>query len=177
MDNRPDFLVPVFPDCADGGRQDFIESFSRRLSPEHKWEIRDLGSPNPSTALQTSLACSKEAYAFFPQSASTPVFMFGVEEAGSITGAAMVWMLATPEITRHKTATLRSARWGVKRAFTITDAFCLEQYIPQWYHTGLRFVRRLGFFAELFPAPVQTPLVRVTITRAAFEKKEREWAR
>lgn len=161
MDSRPDYLIPAEADLAD--------SFSHRLSPEHKREIRDLGSMNPADAVRASLACSKESYAFVPHVAAFPVFMFGVEPAGVITRTARVWMLATPEIKHHGVAVLRSARWGVERAFAVTGAYSLEQYIPHWYRVGLRFVQCLGFSIEPFFTSLQTPLIRVTLTKSLFK--------
>lgn len=161
MDNRPECLIP-----ADASS---IDVFSRILSPEHKQEIGDLGMPYPAEAVRLSLRCSKESYAYMPDKGKPPVFIFGVENKGYITRTAMVWMLAAPEIIHHKVAALRSARWGVGRAFAITGAIQLEQYIPEWYQTGLRFVQRLGFIPEKIPGPSRTPLVRVTLAKYDFE--------
>lgn len=143
MGSRPDFLVSA--DC------EMAKCLARRLSPEHRREIRELGGLDPLEAVVTSLAGSMESYACIPRGAEKPVFIFGVEPAGVITCGAMVWMLAAPDIVRYKAVVLRAARWGMGRAFEITGAEFLEQYIPGWYETGLRFVGRLGFSSVSYP--------------------------
>lgn len=125
-----------------------IGPLAERLSAEHAREIDEVSGLPVRAALELSLAASVEAYAFVSPDTHQAVFMMGVEAVSPITSGAMVWMLGTAEIARRPAAVLRSARWGVDRAFAVTGALRLEQYIPAWYRTGLRFVQRLGFGLE-----------------------------
>lgn len=115
------------------------------LSRDHRREIRDTSGLPPEAALLASLAVSALAYGFAPR--GKVLFMMGVEPAGLLTSGAMLWMLATEQAPGHAAGMLRAARWGVAKAFAITGAERLEQYIPEWYAAGLRFVQRLGFVA------------------------------
>lgn len=121
------------------------------LSRDHRREIRDTSGMPPEAAVLASLAASVEAYGFAPR--EKVLFMMGVEPAGLLTSGAMLWMLAAEREPGHAAGMLRAARWGVARAFAVTGAGRLEQYIPEWYTAGLRFVKRLGFVA----APVTLP--------------------
>lgn len=163
MDNLPRGVMPATPELA--------SAMAPRLSPEHRREILATAGMHPGDALALSLAASLEAYAFVPRAEEGAVFMMGVEEASRITGTAMVWMLGTLEMQRYPARVLRAARWGVKRAFAVTGAAGLEQYIPRWYGTGLRFVQRLGF--ALTPLRVRGydggDLWRVVVHAAALE--------
>lgn len=118
-----------------------------RLSGDHRREIRDTAGLDPRAAVAVSLAASVEAYALIPPGEARAAFMMGVEAKSPITGGALVWMLASDDIRLHVVAALRAARWGIRRAFRATGAARLEQYIPAWYRTGLRFARRVGFVA------------------------------
>lgn len=161
MDNRPDGVRPATPELA--------RRLARRLAPEHVREVGDVSRLPAGTALELSLAVSREAYAVLSPGGEV-LFLMGVEEAGNLTAAALVWMLASTEARRHPARMLRAARWGLERAFEVTGAEALEQYIPGWYAAGLRFVRRLGFRAR----PVGGaggPLWRVTLARRDFSKK------
>lgn len=122
------------------------------LSPEHAKEIRETSGMQPKAAVLLSLAYSVEAYAFAPNGRT--VFLMGVEAASPITGSAMPWMLGTMETAKNPAGVLRTAKWGLERAFRVTGATRLEQYIPEWYRTGLRFASRIGF--DLRPAGVAT---------------------
>ena len=136
MDNRPDGVVPATPEVA--------TVLAGRIAPEHSREVREISGMEPGEALRLSLSGSLEAYAVFSP-AGVLLFMMGVEPASPLTGGAMLWMLGGRKLRNHPAATLRAARWGVDRAFRITGAQYLEQYIPDWYETGLRFAVRLGF--------------------------------
>lgn len=171
MDSPPDVsrpprgVVPATPELA--GR------LAASLSPDHVREVRDAAGLPPYAAVSLSLAASIEAYAYVPD--GDVVLMMGVEEAGVLTGAAMVWMLATERVAVRPSGVLRAARWGVARAFAVTGADALEQYIPAWYRAGLRFALRLGF--ELSPEPRRgpggTPLWRAAIRTGQVRGKER----
>lgn len=140
------------------------------LAPDHVREIADTGKLDATASLLISMNVSLEAHTYAPD--GEPVFMMGVERAAALTGSALVWMLGTEAIRRHPAGTLRAARWGVGRAFAVTGAERVEQYIPDWYETGLRFVARLGFRVEA--AGLKThggdPLSRVVL-----ERKEWSW--
>ncbi len=133
---KPEGVVPLTPALA--------EDFASRLSPEHAREIRELSGLAPEAALRLSLAASLLAYAVRDRAGET-LFLIGVEPAGCVTGAAQVWMVAARGMEAHARTILRCARWGLAAAFLATGAARLEQYIPVWYETGLRFAFRLGF--------------------------------
>lgn len=175
MDNRPDRLVPATDRHA--------RCLARRLSPDHLREIAETSGLPPGDAVRNSVRASLESYAFLRRDGG-PVFLFGVEAAGAVTGTAMLWMLACPDISRHAAGALRACRWGVGRAFAITGAECLEQYIPEWYRAGLAFVGRLGF--QIVPVPFRgrhgSALLRVTLERsdwnfAVSKKRSEKWDR
>lgn len=136
MDSRHKRLVPATAALA--------ERLARTLSPDHRREIAATCGGDAGDALRHSLACSLEAYALLDERGE-PVFLMGVEEASPFTRGAMVWMLARADIARHAPAALRSVRWGLVRAFAVSGADWLEQFIPAWYRTGLWFAERLGF--------------------------------
>lgn len=163
MDSPPKGLVPATPALA--------AALACRLSAEHRREIAQTAGLPPGEALLFSLAASREAYAFVPDG-HAPVFMMGVEETGALTGSAMLWMLASGAIRRYAAGTVRTARWGVGRALRTGRADCLEQYIPEWYDTGLRFALRLGF--RIAP---ETHRGRggVALLRVVLERKDTEW--
>jgi hypothetical protein len=146
--------------------RDHAVRLAATLSADHRREIADTGWLCPTASVLLALYTSLEAFAFCPDG-EAPVFMLGVEKTGALTDAAMVWMIGTEEVRRHAKQTLRVARWGVRRAFAATGAARLEQYIPAWYRTGLRFVARLGFHQE--PTGMHAiggdALLRVTIER------------
>lgn len=120
------------------------DELAAALAPEHVREIRELAGLDPRTALRLSLNVSLLACAAL-DCAGKPVFAIGVEPAGALTGTAQVWMVGTPAIPAHARTVLRAARRGLEAAFRATGAVRLEQYIPVWYATGLRFAKRLGF--------------------------------
>lgn len=136
MDNLPKGVVPATIDMAAG--------LAKRLSAEHQREIGATTGLAPLAALELSLSVSVEAYALLAEGDAV-VFMMGVEEKSRLTGGALVWMLGSDAVRARPAATLRAARWGLARAFRITDAVRLEQFIPEWYLAGLRFARRVGF--------------------------------
>lgn len=138
-DDAPEGIVPLSPALAD--------ELSAHLAPEHAREIREFSGLDPRAALRLSIAVSLLAFAA-TDSAGRAIFAFGVERPGAITNAAQVWMIGSPDIPAHARKTLRCARWGLAEAFRITGAARLEQYIPAWYGTGLRFAERLGFRLE-----------------------------
>lgn len=162
MGSLPKGVVPA-------GR-DLAVAMAAKLSRDHAREIRDTGKLDPATAVLLSLDVSLEAYAFVV--AGAPVFMMGVERAAALTRSAMVWMLGTEDIRRHAAGTLRAARWGVNRAFAASGADRIEQFIPAWYATGLRFVSRLGFRLE--PSGAKT-FGGDALTRVVLERKEWSW--
>lgn len=140
MDSLPKWTVPATRPMA--------LRMAAALSPEHVREILQINRIHPPLALALSFDYSAERYAVRPPGHSAPIFLMGVEPRGFLTGNAMVWMLGTPAVRRFPAATLRAARWGIRRAFASTCADCLEQFIPAWYGTGVRFCERLGFSAE-----------------------------
>ena len=137
MDNRPDFVIPATPDHA--------EALAARLAGDHAREVREVARLDPREGLRLSLAASLEAYAALGAPEASPLFMMGVCRPGLLTGTAMLWMLGAEGAGRHPVRILRAARWGIGRAFRITGADSLEQFIPGWYRTGLRFAAGLGF--------------------------------
>ena len=136
MDSLPDGVVPLTAALAD--------EVAARLSPDHAREIRELSGMAPAPAVRLSLAASSLAYAV-KDSAGNALFLVGVEPPGLLTGTAQVWMVGTDAVAKHARKVLHCARWGLRTAFLATGAERFEQYIPAWYETGLRFVRRLGF--------------------------------
>ncbi|MCD8351441.1 MAG: hypothetical protein LUC93_12610 [Planctomycetaceae bacterium] len=137
MDNPPDRLIPATPEHA--------RILAAALSDDHRRELTATGGMSPRVALEVSLASSVEAYTYVDPDGE-PLFMMGVEAASPLTGAALVWMLATGAAGGHPRGILRAARWGLERAFAVTGAASVEQYIPVWYRTGLQFVHRLSFY-------------------------------
>ncbi len=137
MDNPPDCLVSATAVHA--------RALASTLSDDHRRELAATGGLSPRAALDMSMANSVEAYAYVDRSGQ-PIFMMGVEAASPLTGAALVWMLASGAAGKHPRGIFRAARWGLARAFAVTGASWLEQYIPVWYRTGLQFVHRLGFY-------------------------------
>ncbi len=164
MDNRPRHVVPATAEMAV-----FI---SENLQAEHRREILAGGVYGPAEALAASQAASLEAYAYVPD--GRPLFIMGVEPASPITGGAVVWMLSGNGMERRPGGVLRTAKWGVARAFRVTGAAYLEQRIPVWYTTGLRFVERLGFALSPAADSVQADagMVRVVINRSGKESKD-----
>lgn len=174
MDNRyessdaawpcpPAGVVPADPGMAD--------NLARHLSPEHARELHGVSGLDPATAIRLSLESSAEAYAFIPAgSGGDPLFMMGVEPSSALAGSAMVWMLGSARAARRPAGVLRAARWGISRAFPASGAERLEQYIPAWYRTGLRFIARLGF--ELRPTILHdrcgSPLWHAVLSRHAL---------
>lgn len=174
MDNRPRNLAPATR--ADAAR------LAASLSANHIREVLDTTGLSPGAALELSLSASLEAWSYRPEGARAPVFMMGVEAAGRLTGSAMPWMLAGDGVGVRPRAVLRAARWGVGRAFAVSGAERLEQYIPAWYRTGLAFALRLGF--GLAPTSLRGrsggPLWRAVLTRPTrangnYRKEEKTW--
>lgn len=135
MDSPPRGVVPATPELA--------HRLADRLADAHVREIWETGGLFPRDALALSLASSREAYAYAPR--GEPLFMMGVEPRGLLTDGAVVWMLAADSAAARPAGLLRAARWGMARAFRVTGAFRLQQRIPDWYRTGLRFALRMGF--------------------------------
>lgn len=123
-----------------------IEYLAARIRDEHAREIAE-GGLMPPEALRKSYRHSVEAWV--ATAAGRPFFVMGAEASGMITASAVVWMLGTDGIDRRPAATLRAARWGIRRAYEATGAAALEQWIPSWYRKGIDFVvRGLGFEAR-----------------------------
>lgn len=156
MDKRPDGVLPAEPA--------HIEHLLDRLREEHVREIADTSRLSPAEALRQSYRNSAACYAAVR--GGEPVFLMGVEEAGLITATAKVWMLGTEAISRRPIFALRAARWGIGEAYRVTGAARLEQWIPVWYETGLRFVERLGFIRHPGGGDVHV----------THEKRNSEWA-
>jgi hypothetical protein len=141
MVNRPDGIIPI-----DSHTARFVASL---LSPEHAREVWDLSGLSPEDAVSASLAVSVEAFALLCPVTSDPLFLMGVEASGKIAGGALVWMLGTNRTSVFPRRMLRAVKWGLDRAFAVSGADRIEQFIPSWYDDGLRFVEHLGF--ELLP--------------------------
>ncbi|MCC8190790.1 MAG: hypothetical protein LIP77_09195 [Planctomycetes bacterium] len=139
MVSPPRGIVPATPGLAD--------DLARHLSPDHLREVAETAGLTPRAALRLSLDASLEAYALLDDDGGVR-FMLGVETPGLLTGGALVWMLAAASAARRPAALVRAATWGLDRAFAVTGAWWVEQFIPEWYVTGLRFARRLGFRLE-----------------------------
>ena len=135
MASRLDYLFPA--------TADHVDHIGRRLRAEHVREVASGTRVSPLTALRLSLKGSAVAYAAVI--GGVPVFVMGAMPAGVVTGCAEVWMLGTEDIDRHPARILRAGRWGVAEAYRATGALRLEQWIPSWYETGIRFVERLEF--------------------------------
>lgn len=120
-----------------------LDHVANRLRDEHVREIAATSSIMPADAFRTSFQSSVSRYAALRN--GRPLFLMGVEPMGILTASAAVWMVGTDEIDRYPGFVLRAARWGVLEAYRSTGAMRLEQWIPAWYETGLRFVERLGF--------------------------------
>jgi hypothetical protein len=159
------------PDGVRPATRDLAVRLAAALSADHRREIADTGWLCPATSILLSLYASVEAYAFCPDGGA-PVFMLGVEKPGALTDAAMVWMMGTEDVRRMPARTLRVARWGIRRAFAATGASRLEQYIPAWYTTGLRFASRLGFHQE--PTGMHA-IGGDALVRVVIERKEIAW--
>lgn len=152
MDRRPRGVVPA--------ALEHLEEVISRMRQEH---VRELGAGFAATA-RHSFRTSVVAYAAIRS--GHPIFAMGVEPAGLLTASAVVWMLGTEDIDRHPAFTFRVARWGIGEAYRATGALRLEQWIPEWYRTGLRFVERLGFIQHRPESPIhENCLVRVTHER------------
>ncbi len=132
----PGGVEPATPALAAG--------LARRLDPDHAREILDVSGLAPGPALALSLAASLEAYAYVPPGREEALFMMGVEARSPLTRGARLWLLGSKEKDKRPAGLLRAARWGLARAFRVSGADCLEQFIPDWYRTGLRFALRLG---------------------------------
>lgn len=172
MASPPKGVVPATPRLT--------REFLPHISPAHRREVSDVGGIDAETGLLLSLAVSLESYVFIPRPDNPPVFMMGVEDRSVLTGSAVVWMLGSELVNRHPAGVLRAARWGLWRAFFITGAESLEQVIPDWYRTGLRFVEHLGFRLEpsVFRGTGEAPLYCATVRRRDFiETWEKKWER
>lgn len=152
---RPRYVVPV--------TADMLALIARALAPEHVREIRELCRVGPEAALSLSLAASRGAYAALSPDGK-PLFLMGVEGAGLLGRTALVWMLAGGAARRHPARVLRSAKWGMERAFSVSGAATLMQFIPAWYTVGLAFARRLGF--SLAPLPGRSGIYVARAERA-----------
>lgn len=162
MDSRPSFVVPAAAMHAD--------LLAGRVARDHAREVRQVSRLDPREGLLLSLAASVEAYTVLGAATGEPVLMMGVGAPGLLTGTATVWMLGAEGAEERAVRILRAARWGLKRAFLVTGADCLEQFIPAWYRTGLRFAARMGFSvdsADCRPAGGMLPR-RVAIRREDF---------
>lgn len=164
-ENRPKYLEPATPE--------HIANLSERLSPAHAREVREISGLSPSDALSLSLAVSVEAYAYVPPGAKGVVFMMGTGEASPITGGALLWMLGSTAAAGHPVGLLRAAKWGLARAFFVTGADRLEQFIPDWYLSGLRFALRLGFGLSIGQAGGgdESPLWNAVLHRSDFMRR------
>lgn len=142
-----------------------------RLSRDHAREVWDTAGLSPMAAVLASLESSVEAYAYRPAGSGPAAFLMGVESAGSLTASAMIWMLAAELAPGRAAGVVRAARWGLARAFAVTGAVLLEQYIPEWYGTGVRFAERMGFVAA--PSALRTKsgarLWRVVLRRPGMD--------
>lgn len=135
MVNRPDYIRPA--------RLAHVLWVSRRMRAEHAREVGETTVLSLGDAAAASFGHSVVSYTIF--GGGRAVFVMGVLPAGILTAAAEVWMVGTRDIDRFPARVLRAARWGVGEAYRATGAARLEQWIPEWYETGLRFVERLGF--------------------------------
>ena len=131
-DERPAGVVEATPG--------HIADLAAALRSEHR---RELGVMPALESLRHSFAASAARCAAVR--GGMALFAMGVEPAGLLTGSAMVWMLGREEMDRHPAFIFRVARWGMGEAYRVTGARRLEQWIPRWYETGLRFAERLGF--------------------------------
>lgn len=169
MDSRPSRLVPATPELA--------RRLAERMKREHAREAREVSGLGPAEAVLLSLAASVEAYACVVPPDGDPVFMLGVGEKSPITGGATVWMLGSEETGGHPRSVVRSVRQGLARAFAVTGAGSLEQFVPAWYRTGLRFLLRFGFEAAALVrgGTGGGDLVAVSLARERFLEKGKRW--
>ncbi len=140
MDNLPKWVLPA--------TLPLVRRMANQVRKEHRREIRQCSGLAVERAVQLSFHASVESYALVPPGWCVPIFVMGVEPASILTGQSMVWMIGTDDIQRFPVAVVRAARWGLQRAWARTGATVLDQYIPAWYRTGIRFAETLGFVAE-----------------------------
>ncbi len=140
MDNLPKWVFPATPPL--------LQRMAGKVRKEHRREILQCSGLAVEQALELSFHASVENYALVPPGRCVPIFVMGVESAAVLTGQSMVWMIGTDDIQHFPVAAMRAARWGMQRAWACTNATALDQYIPAWYRTGIRFAEALGFSAD-----------------------------
>ncbi|MCC8181069.1 MAG: hypothetical protein LIP23_09205 [Planctomycetes bacterium] len=137
--------LPPRPRCLRRVTPELIMTLGQRIRREHVRELRQFGWADPVDAALASYHASLESWCCVAAESGAAVFVMGVAAAAPATGGATVWMLGTEEMDVFPLAVAKAGRWGIGRAFALSHALYLEQLVPRWYGTGLRFVHWLGF--------------------------------
>lgn len=121
-----------------------VLSFAGHIRPEHAREITCLNGMLPDDALLFSVEASKVTLAALVD--GQVLCLFGAAKPSLlISDTATVWMLGREEMDRYGVAVARAFRRVMPYAHDLAGARVLEQWIPDWYATGQRWVEWLGF--------------------------------
>lgn len=131
------------------------------MRPEDAAEAAAFGL-TPLNALRDSLVGAAVAETALVH--SVPCAMWGANPITTLTGDALLWMLGTAEVPRHKRALLRMSREFVDRVAAKYDPlYCV---VNADYASSIRWVKWLGFREISRPRAGNVPVITFERRRA-----------
>lgn len=85
------------------------EWFGANLREEDEEEVRAATGQDPVAVLPSSFDLSRECYVAYWRDSAEPCVIFGVSDDPSQDGLGIVWLLATPQVSRCGLSVLRTA--------------------------------------------------------------------
>lgn len=119
------------------------------LADRLRWEdLRELQTANSTAPIKKILTdavrISREAYALTTEPPGSPFALLGVADSRLQEGAGAVWMVASPEVTRHRLNTLAVCR-DFRDRWTGLYPSGLHNFIDTRNLLHIRWLQLLGF--------------------------------
>ena len=122
---------------------DDVRRVAGNLRPEHVRELRGLSRLDPAEAVRQSADASRLTLA--GKADGVAVCLAGVDKAHILDDAGSVWMVATPEIDAYALEAAAALRELFAMAHDLAGTDRLEQWLPDWYAKGRKWLRWLGW--------------------------------
>lgn len=129
-------MVPVSVRQA---RTEDVEWVAANLREEDRIEVETATGDDPVAVLRRSFQSSQEKYAVFIEGSEEPCALFGVHSGSP----GIVWLLCTPEVTKHTRKLLKLAEAWVKHLSAYYGGLQALAWTGNYLH--VRWCEHLGF--------------------------------
>ena len=119
------------------------EWIAPRLREQDRREIETATGKTPEAVLPTSVSQSLECYVARPFGQENPCVIFGLYQDRVDPAVGLVWLMATPEVTRAAKAVLLESRVWINKWLSKFDYLANIVDVRNTLH--IRWISRLGF--------------------------------